>query len=61
MQVLEIQINLICGLDRGMNIKSNLLSKREKSIAEKVINELLRITNNYIFWNVQANYYLNLA
>ena len=23
----------------------------------KVINELLRITNNYIFWNIQANYY----
>ncbi len=23
----------------------------------KVIDELLRITNNYIFWNIQANYY----
>ena len=43
MQALEIQINLICGLDLEMNMKSKLLSKQEESIAEKVVDEAFKV------------------
>ena len=34
---------LICGLALGMNMKSKLLSKKEESIAEKVVDEAFTV------------------